>query len=230
MKKIDFEIVIEQIRYSLIYFLIGVLFGTGISSFLFLIDKRIVETILDVWFRRITFGLKYVGDYKLWFILNNLIALLMIVVALVLIIAMFMKRRRFQISYFRKYERKNPIITLYSLYMVPIGALIINGALISFFLTYVFLNSGIELFSTALMFMMPHGLSELVALVLASSYGLAYVQLIEPFVLKKSWKKIKETSRQFFFSQVTVIFIVIIFVLIVFSGFIEGSLSVLIRG
>jgi len=230
MKKFDFDLVIEQIRNSLAYFLIGVLFGSSVASFLFLIDKKLIENILSAWFKRITFGLKYIGDYKLWFILNNLVALLMIIAALILILDMFIRRRKFQIPYFRKYERENSMITLYSLYMIPIGALVINGALISLFLTYVLLSSGFATFSTAFVLMMPHGVNEFVALVLASSYGLAYIHLIEPFVLKRNWNDIKRTSRQFFFSQTTYVFIVLILVLIVFGGFIEGMLSILIKG
>jgi uncharacterized membrane protein SpoIIM required for sporulation len=114
--------------------------------------------------------------------------------------------------------------------MIPIGALVINGALISLFLTYVLLSSGFGTFSTAFALMIPHGVNEFVALVLASSYGLAYIHLIEPFVLKRNWKNITRTSRQFFFSQTTYVFIVLILVLIVFGGFIEGSLSVLVKG
>jgi hypothetical protein len=229
MKKVDFDIVIEQMKYSLIYFLIGVLLGSGVSSILFMIDKSLVERIISVWFKRMTFGLKYFGDYKLWFILNNLVALLMVIVAIVLITSIFMRKRKFQISYFRKYEKENPMITLYSLYMIPIGALVINGSLVSLFLTYILLNAGIKTFSAAVAFMMPHGVNEFVALILASSYGLAYIQLIESSVLKRNWEDIKKTSKQFFRSQVTIIFIVLIVALVVFGGFIEGSLGTLIR-
>jgi len=230
MEKTYFKSIILQMRNSLAYFVIGALLGSGIASILFIIDKNLVEIIINAWLKRVTFGLKYFGgNYKLWFITNNLVALLMIVVALVLIITMFLKRRRFHISYFRKYERENPRITLYSLYMIPIGALIINGALISFFLTYILWSQGIENFSTALALMMPHGVNEFIALILVSSYGLVYIKMIRPFVLKRNWNGITKTSKKFFFSQTTVVFIVIILILVVFSGVVEGSLSLLIK-
>jgi uncharacterized membrane protein SpoIIM required for sporulation len=217
-------------RNSLAYFIIGSLLGSGIASFLFMLDKNLIDVILSAWFKRMTFGLKYFnGDYKLWFITNNLVAILMIVVALLLIITMFLRKRKFHISYFRKYERENPKITLYSLYMIPIGALIINGALVSFFLTFIFLSQGIEKFSTALVLMMPHGVNEFIALILACSYGLAYIKLIKPLVLKRDWKGIVKMNKRVFYSQTTVIFIILIIIVVAFSGFIEGSLTALVK-
>jgi len=229
MERFDFGLIIMQMRNSLAYFLIGALFGSGFASFLFILDKKLLETVISVWLTRATFGLKYLGgDYRLWFILNNFVAFLMIIVALVLLIGMFIKRRKFHVSYFAKYEKSHPKITLYSLYMMPIGALVINGALISLFLTFILLNEGFAKFSTALTLMTPHGLYEFIALILASSYGLAYIQLIKPFILKRDWKSIKKTSRQIFYSQTSIVFIFMILILVVFGGIIEGTLSILI--
>ena len=230
MEKTYFKSIILQMRNSLAYFVIGALLGSGISSILFIIDKNLVEIIINAWLKRVTFGLKYFGgNYKLWFITNNLVALLMIVVALVLIICMFIRRRNTGILFFKRYEKENPRITLYSLYMIPIGALIINGALIFFFLTYILWSQGVENFSTALALMMPHGVNEFIALILVSSYGLVYIKMIKPFVLKRDWGSIKKTSKRLFFSQTTVVFIVIILILVVFSGVVEGSLSLLVK-
>ena len=230
MGKFGFYLIIEKMRDSLLYLLIGALLGSGIGSFLFAADRKIIDSILSFWFKRMMFGLEYVGnDYRLWFILNNLMAFLMIIIAIFLIIFMFMKKKKFGNNYFKSYEEEHPIITLYSLYMMPIGALIINGALVSLFLTFTFLDGGFVKFSTALSLMMPHGLNEFIALILASSYGLAFIQTIEKLVLKKKWKEIRKISKKIFLSQITLLFIIFIIILVFFGGIAEGTLSLLLK-
>ena len=230
MEKFDFSLIVRQMGLSFACSIIGVMLGSGFASFLFIVDKDIIKIILSAWLKRVTFGVEYFGgDYRLWFIVNNLIAFMMIVVSIVLLVSMFIKRRKMQISYFKNYEEKHPLVTLYSLYMIPIGALIINSALVSLFLTFIFFDQGAASFSTAFTLMMPHGAYEFIALILTSSYGLAYIKMIKQFVLKKNWRAVVKTSKQIFFSQTSVIFIIMILILVVFGGIIEGSLSMMLK-
>jgi len=229
MESFDFGLIIKQVRNSLAYFFIGIFFGSAISSFLFLLDENMLEKILNLWFERTTFGVKYFGDYRIWFIANNLFALFMVIISLVIITSIFLRKRKLHHSYFADYENKHPIVTLYSLYMMPVGALLINGAIVSLFLTTILLRDGMEKFSTALSLITPHGLYEFLALILVASYSLSYIQIIKPLVLKKDWKGIKKASKKIFFSNTSMVFIFMIVILVVFGGIIEGSLSLLLK-
>lgn len=230
-KKLTFKFVLRQTPYAFLYFVIGSLFGALTSFVLFNLNKELLMFILDAWFKRLMFGLTLFGtrNYTLWFVVNNIIALLLVIVASVLIMVFVIKgRTRFRtwkFDRFRKFETRRPKITLYGIYIVPIGALMINGFLVSLFAVYIFLDAGMSHFIDVLMLLLPHGINELIALVLASSLGLSYIKILSPLILARRWDECIETGKKFLSSNVTLFFMIIIAILIVFSGFIEGAIG-----
>jgi uncharacterized membrane protein SpoIIM required for sporulation len=185
------------------------------------------------------FGLEFmsslVGEkyYTLWFILNNLVVMLVVIAASVFILTRISSRPRFlekkfkgfkNFSKFRNVERRRPKMTLFSLYMVPVGALILNGFLIALFATYVFLTYGQNSF-TALALLVPHGINEVIALILAASLGVSYLKVMSPLILRGNMKGAIAVGGRLLRTKATFYVIVIILTLIVFSGFVEGALS-----
>ena len=175
-----------------------------------------------------TIGIELLGEhYTLWFILNNIVALMIIVMASVFIFMFVLKKRRIPKSFkkFSLIERHNPRITLYSAYIIPIGALVINGFLVNLFLTHALFSYGIERAIGAVILMMPHGVNELMALFMASSLGLAYLKILSPMIKRGQIDKSIALSKVLLTSNTTLFFIGFIALLIIFSGFLEGIIS-----
>lgn len=169
------------------------------------------------------FGEKY---NTFWFILNNIIALLVVIVASLLILNHVSKTPEFAITKKLKFlEKRRPKIMLTGLYMVPLGALLVNSFLISLFITYVFLNFGFERFFTVVLLLLPHGITEVFALILASSLGLAYLKILSDLILKGKWKFCSKTLKELIGSRVTLLIIIFVIILVIFGGLIEGSLG-----
>jgi hypothetical protein len=226
-KKFDVKFVFSQMPLTIVYFFIGSSLGTIISFLLFFLNREFLTFLLEIWFNRLRIGLEILGGHQtLWFIINNIVALMLIILASVLIFS-FVLRKKKAPKYFKRFnnlERHNPKITLYSAYMIPIGALVINGFLVSLFLTYALFNYGIESAASALILMVPHGVNEIVALFIACSLGLAYLKIISPMIKKRQIDKSIKTGKSLLFSKTTLTFIVLIAILVVFSGFVEGVL------
>jgi len=227
MEHFNFRFVLKQLPYTLLYFLIGVITGAVFGYGLFYTKKSLYEYILSLWFKRILFGVKFLDNqYILWFILNNFVVMILIVVGSVLILMnVFRTRKFFQHRRFQSIERHHPRMTTASLYMIPIGAVFVNGFLISFFSTFVFLNLGYSKLIDLLLLLSPHGINEILALLLASSLGLSYVKIMEPLILKKRWNEAISVGKKMIFSKTTLYVLAFIAILVVFSGFIEGALT-----
>lgn len=227
MKKLTLGFVLEQMPRSFLYLISAFVIGTISGYILFYYNKQLFEHILNLWFKRILFGVGFFGEYYgIWFIINNVVALMLVIVSTVLIMIHISKTPTFFITKrFRSLEKHRPKITLFGLYMVPVGALLINGFLISLFVTYVLLNSGFSSFVSIILLLLPHGVSELLALLFASSLGLAYLKILSPIILKKKWSLCTKTGKKLLTSRVTLLVIAIVAILVVFSGFIEGMLG-----
>jgi uncharacterized membrane protein SpoIIM required for sporulation len=234
-EKIIFRDVFAQLPFSFLYFAVSSVVGFATGLILSLINKAWLDYLIQLWVRRTTFGLEYFnGNYKLWFITNNLVAMLMILVGIMLLAMMIMRRRYVARSSMqwkaRSFEKHHPHVTLYSFYMLPIGALAINGFLISLFLSYSYLSFPTEKFITSFLLLLPHGFSELLALFIASSLGLVFIKKMRPYILSGEWPKAVGASKNMLRSRATIIIVIFIILLIFFSGFIEGSLiSVIIK-
>jgi uncharacterized membrane protein SpoIIM required for sporulation len=219
--ELTFHLVLRQIPRTFLFFLSGIILGIIVGYALFNINKGIFEDIIKLWSTRILFGFNLMGSS--WFMINNLIAILIIILAFILILGMFYKTpkhtRRFNI------ERNNPKITLFGLYIIPFGASLINGFFLSLFSIYILLNFGLEKFAIAVLLQYPHGIVEIPALILASSLALAYIEIVRPLVLKADWKKCVSKGKELIFSRVTLFFVIVILILIIFSGFIERMLA-----
>lgn len=225
MKKLTHAYVMRQLPKIFLYFLIGSAAGFIFGYLLFNFSKPFYEFILTLWFKRLLFGAKFVGNqYILWFILNNFAAMLLAIAAALVVLTQVARRKTYLFARrFKNLEKSHPKITLLSLYMIPIGALIINGFLISLFLTFVLLNSGFDNFASILLKLSPHGVGELFALFLATSLGLSYIKILSPLILSKRWELSIKESKKLFFSKVTIFYIFLIAVLVVFSGYLEGT-------
>lgn len=228
--KLDFHTVLKHLPFVFLWFLFGSAVGFVTSVSLFYSNKELLEFILTVWFKRILFGLKIIGSehFVFWFILNNLTALLLIFVALILIMMLVFKRK---MRFFKRhaiFEKHHPRITLMGLYILPLGALFVNGFLIVLFSTYVLLNYGQEKFITTIMLLAPHGINEIAALFLSSSLGLAYLEILSPLILKRKWSKAIKRGKELLKSKITFIFILLIVILVVFGAFVESILGFLL--
>jgi len=224
MKKLTYEFVTSQLPKVFLYFLLGSVAGFLLGCFLFNFSRPSYEFILTLWFKRLLFGVKFLGNqYIFWFILNNFTAMLLAVAASLILLTQVAKRKTYLFANrFQNLEKRHPKITLFSLYMIPVGALIINGFLISLFLTFVLLND-FDNFMSILLRLSPHGVGELLALFFAASLGLSYIKILSPLILSRRWNLCIKESKALFFSKVTIFFIFLIAVLVVFSGFLEGT-------
>ncbi len=226
-KNFNIKFVFSHMPLAVVYFFIGSSLGTIVSFLLFFLNRDFLVYILEIWFRRLMIGINLLGGHQtLWFILNNIVALMLVIFASVLIFSFVLRRKNIpkRFKRFNSLERHNPKITLYSAYMIPIGALMINGFLVSLFLTYALFNYGIEKATSAVILMVPHGMNEIMSLFIACSLGLAYLKILSPMIKKKQIDKSIKVGKALLLSKTTLIFIVLIAILVVFSGFVEGML------
>ena len=228
MKEISLSDVIKNFGISIFYYAVGSSLGVFVGFLLSAINKSFFQRVIQVLVERTTFGEQYVGSYKLWFIINNFFVLFLIVASSVFMMNLVLRKRRpkyfNKFKRFERFEKNRPQVTMFSLYMIPIGALIINGALISLLLTYALTNFGYKQFEATFILLVPHGLSEVLALIFATSIGLAYLEVLKPYILSKKWDEARKIGRELLFSKVTLIVVFFIALLIIFSGYIEGSL------
>ena len=223
MKKLDFKLVLKKMPLSLLYFAFGYLLGFLVTPILFFLNRSFLEFILNVWSRRILFGINFFPR-GYWFILNNLFVLALAIVS-VLLIAMYVTKtpdyrltKKFKVS-----KKKRTKIVLFGLYLIPAGSLTLNSFLISLFLTYISLNFGILKFLELARLLLNYAFFELLALFLATSLGFAYLEILSPFILKESWKKCKEIGKRLLFSRTTALTLSLVFALVVIAGILEGS-------
>jgi uncharacterized membrane protein SpoIIM required for sporulation len=150
--------------------------------------------------------------------------MILIVAGSVLILINVARTKKFfYANRFRSIERRHPQMTVKSLFMIPVGAMFINGFLISLFCTFVFLNSGYTKLLDLILLLLPHGINEILALFLASSLGLSYVKIMEPLILKKRWDEAIAVGKRMILSKVTLYVLIFIAILVVFGGFVEGA-------
>jgi hypothetical protein len=233
MKSFRFADVIQEVPKSLLYYILGSVAGIAFAFLTFDVNKGALEFLLNLWSRRLLFGVELIGEnwYPLWFIVNNLVVMVVVIAASVFILIQISRRPRGLSKRFRKFrniEKRRPSITLLGLYIVPVGALIINGFLVSMFAAYVYLSYGIERLADALMLLIPHGINEIVALVLACSLGLSYLRIIKPYIMKGDQKKAIKVGKMLLKNRTTLYILVLITILVIFSGILEGILSLLI--
>ena len=229
--KISIAAVIKHLAISFFYFVAGCSFGVFAGFILFFSNKVLFQQIIDLFLKRITFGVQYLGSYKIWFILDNLVVIFLMITGILLMMTMFLRKRRPIKIFNRRFRRmqERPKITLFSLYMIPIGALFINGFLISLLLAYTLLNFGFQNFEGLSLILLPHGINEILGLLFSSALGLSYLEVLKPYILSKRWDEAKKIGRQLLFSKTTAIVVVWIVMLIIFSGFLEGSFAVLLK-
>jgi uncharacterized membrane protein SpoIIM required for sporulation len=96
-------------------------------------------------------------------------------------------------------------------------------------LIYALLSVGFQYFKTLFLLLLPHGINEVFGLMLASSLGLAYLKVLKPYILKKQWKEAKKIGKQMLMSKTTLVIVILIALLIIFSGLLEGSLATVIQ-
>lgn len=231
MKNLKLRFVLKQIPYSILYLLLGLFVGAISSYIFFSLNPYFLKFILGIWFRRILLGISLFEEYPaFWFILNNTIALLVIIFASWFILTNISKTPEFLITKkFRRLKKHRGKIILSGLYIIPLGSLLINGFLISLFVTYVFLNFGFDVFAKTLLLLLPHGITESSALLLASSLGFSYLKILSPYILNSKWNLCSKKLKKLLFSRCSLFVIFLIIILVLFSGILEGILSFLIK-
>jgi uncharacterized membrane protein SpoIIM required for sporulation len=229
MEELTVKQVFKQLPFAAACFFLSLIFGALFAFFLQNFNKEILEKILSLWSKRILLGVMILGEkFSIaWFILNNLIALLLIVVSCLLIL--LLPRSQIEFKRFRSFEKRRPKIILSALYIIPIGALTINGFLLSLFSTYVLLNYGKEKFLFAILLTFPHGINEILALLFATSLVLAYLQILKPIILRGNLKLAVKKIKNLIASRVTIFFTILIILLVLFSGVLEGILTMFLK-
>jgi len=218
--------VLSQMPLAFVYYFIGACLGTVAGFALFFTFPDLLAMFIKMWVHRLTIGVQLLnGNYTLRFIVNNLVALMMVVVMSVFMFVFILRKHKVRFKSLEGMERHNPKITLFSAYMLPIGALLINGFLVNLFITYTLFTYGIEKTTSAVLLMVPHGVNELVALLIATSLGLSYLKILAPMIRRKQFGKAIKTGKALLKSKTTMLFIVLILLLVVFSGFVEGVLT-----
>jgi len=231
ISKISIQDVIRHLAISFFYFVVGCSFGVFIGFVLFFSNKVLFQQVIDLFLKRITFGIQYFGNYKLWFILNNLVVIFLMITGILLMMTMFLRKRKsikiFNTRFRRIQER--PEITLFSLYMIPLGALFINGFLVSLLLAYTLLNFGFQKFEGLFLILLPHGINEILGLLFSSALGLSYLEVLKSYILNRRWDEAKKIGKRLLLSKTTVLVVIWIIILIIFSGFLEGSFATLLQ-
>lgn len=232
ISEISIQDVIKQLAVSFFYLSAGLSVGVFAGFILFFSDKVLFQQIINLFLKRTTFGVQYLGSYKLWFIANNLVVIFLMITGVLLMMKMFLRKRRpvkiFNRFKFRRMEER-PKVTLFSLYMIPVGALVINGFLLSLLLAYTLLNFGFQKFEGLFLILLPHGINEILGLLFSSALGLAYLEVLKPYILNKKWDEAKKIGKQLLLSKTTATVAVWIIILIIFSGFLEGSFATLLQ-
>jgi hypothetical protein len=184
--------------------------------------------MIRFWSHRLLLGTQVLGPF--WFAVNNLMALLLLITASVLILVNVTKTPTFLLTRrFRALRRYRSRAILIGLYLVPVGALLINGFLLTLFLTWVWLDLGWPSAQLALTLIIPHGMAELFALILAASLGLAYLEILTPLVRAERWQAAAQMGKELLTSRTTLFIGAIILTQLIFSGLIEGALAGLIE-
>lgn len=94
MEKFDFSFVVRFIPKIVTYLIVGFVVGAVVGFVMFFVNKDFYLLILTTWFKRILFGAKFLDNqYVLWFVINNLAAMLLAIVGGVLLIITIGRRR-----------------------------------------------------------------------------------------------------------------------------------------
>ena len=224
MKRFTLSYVLKFFPSTLKYLFFGFLSGAVFGFALFYVNKNLYQEILQTWSKRILFGAALLqNQYTLWFIANNLIALVFAIIGIVLLLILISRRKRFTSNRFAAFEKHHPKITLASLYMIPIGVVFINSFLITLFLTYTYLNDGFQKLMLVFVAIFPNGINEILALMLASSLGLSYLKIMRNLILKNKMREAIKVGKQLVFSKTSLYIFILIVILIVFAAYLEGS-------
>lgn len=228
MKGFSLSRVLRETPKVFLYYILGSIAGLAFGYLMFAADRSSLEALLNMWSKRLLLGIELGGgDWNaLWFILNNLAVMLVVIGASVFILVQI-SRKPLMIRKFKRF-REPPKMTMFGLYIVPIGAMVLNGFLIAMFASYIYLAYGIESFTSAVVLMIPHGINEILALTLACSLGIASINAIKPYVMKGQSEKAIKVGKSILRSKATFYILIIIATLIVFSGMVESLLSTLI--
>lgn len=213
------------------YLILGFFLGAVFGYFLFFTNQHaIFSFIVAILFERLLFGAQILGNhYTLWFAINNSFALILAIVGGILLLVSIGRRRRRFSNRFASFEKYHPKITLSSLYMIPIGATIINSFLISLLLAFIYFTEGYSKLVLGIISILPNGITEIFALLLATSLGLSYVKIMEPFILKKKWREAINVGKKMVFSRTSLYVFIFVIFLILFSAYLEGrDLSLLL--
>ena len=231
MKDFGFPTVLNKLPLIFLLFVLGLSSGFVFGSIVFKFDREVYQILVEVWSKRVLFGANYLGgNYGVWFILNNLMVMALLVgVSLLFMMFVLYRKKSFWVKKFGDREARHPKLILLSLYILVVGTVVMNGFMISLFLSGIFLQDGFQNLKLAIFILLPHGLSEVLALSLSSSLGLIYIEKLKPLILKRKFEDAVATAKLLLRMPTTKFTLALIIILVIFSGFLEGSLSVLFK-
>lgn len=205
-KEISIDFVLEQMPKSLALFLLSFSLGyivSGILKELFPNSKSSITI-----FYHFLLQIKILPlNGSLGIFLNNWMA---IVLSLILSILYIYKRR--------KKESKYTILLF--LYFIPISITIING----FFMGAI--SFSVKGLMNKFMVFMPYGIFEVIAILLSSCLGLAFIYSLRPHLDEKDFDK---RVRNILKSKTVVFYLIIISSLLIFSALMEFKVIKLVE-
>jgi hypothetical protein len=201
------------------------LFGIGLTYFLHVFNPVVLEILVRVWSERLLLGMRLFG--VTWFILNNVLAMFLLLTACFLILIWVTKTPEYYLTkVFKRARKYRARLIWFGLRLIPMGALFVNSFLITLLLSWVWLKFGSGVALNIALLLLPHGLNELIALVLATSLVLAYLHVLSPFVLAERWKEAARQAKSLLVAKPTLVIALIILAQLTLSGAIEGVLMV----
>src|SRR3989344_1810080 len=94
MKDFGFPTVLNKLPLMIMLFVFGMTSGFAVGSIVFEFNREAFQTLVELWSKRILFGVNYLGgNYSVWFILNNLFVMTLLV-AISLLFMMFILHRK----------------------------------------------------------------------------------------------------------------------------------------
>ena len=94
MKDFGFPTVLNKLPLIFLLFVLGLSAGFVFGSIVFKFYREVYQILVEVWSKRVLFGANYLGgNYGVWFILNNLMVMALLV-GISLLFMMFVLHRK----------------------------------------------------------------------------------------------------------------------------------------
>jgi len=217
--ELTFVFVIQELPKAFLLFFLSFLSGFFITGCFSLINPTVMERFILLFGQLLTFKTLKNGN-SITIIINNFIALILsIIITLIILYSITSKEIKNKGRFRKILEADRRLLPLVVLYIVPIGISVVNGFFMGVTTYFIFNKYNAHAVLTVFL---PHGTFEIIALLLASSLAFAFAKIIIPQL--KERKNIPLYISRLITSPVTIMYLLTIIGLIIFSGLMEGML------